>query len=264
MRTVEFTKGHATKNDFIILEDLDNHLRLTDQQIRKLCDRRSGIGADGILRVAASTDPRADWFMDYRNADASLAEMCGNGLRLFIRYLYDSGLDRKDTIAVMTRAGLRYGSVLNDRVRVSMGRVRLGEMTTIGLDGDIFNAQHVNVGNPHAVIELSDRAQLDSLNLLEKPLYDPTVFPDGTNVECIFIDHDRIQMRVWERGVGETYSCGTGVVASACVAARKNDLSRVKVCVLGGELDVDWQGDESYLTGPADITARGQAYLQGE
>jgi diaminopimelate epimerase len=267
MRTIEFAKGHGTRNDFVLFVDRDGLIDLSAQQVAALCDRRSGIGADGILRaVPAAKQPGyaesgAQWFMDYRNADGSIAEMCGNGLRVFLRYLDQEGLiDASGPVTVATRAGLRTGTFLSDgRIAVTMGQVRRGGQVQVQLGAQRWAATSVNVGNPHAVVVL-DQAQVAALDLSVAPVWEPaSAFPDGVNVEFIaIVAPGEVLMRVHERGVGETESCGTGVVAAAAVAAPGSTCS---VRVPGGQLSVDTSGAEAVLVGPAEIVAGGNYYF---
>jgi diaminopimelate epimerase len=271
MRSIEFAKGHGTRNDFVLFVDRDGLIDLSDGDVAHLCDRRGGIGADGILR-AVSVDLMPDvsgrsglWFMDYRNADGSIAEMCGNGLRVFLRYLEEESLvDPTSPVTVVTRAGQRTGTFLDDgRIAVTMGVVTSGEPAQIELDSQTWPAASVDVGNPHAVVRLTDAAALDALDLTHQPTWTPAErFSQGVNVEFIVADGPgRVRMRVHERGVGETQSCGTGVVAAASVAAPNG---RCTVVVPGGHLEVDLTGAEAVLVGPAVIVARGRVSLPPE
>jgi diaminopimelate epimerase len=264
---LDFAKGHGTRNDFVLFADPDNLFELTDAQVAFLCDRRGGIGGDGILRAVRcarmpgweAEDER--WFMDYRNADGSIAEMCGNGLRVFLRYLDEEGLVLGNEVTVATRAGLRTGRYLPDgRVAVTMGPARLGDEVVVGLGGSRWPATAVDVGNPHAVCVV-DAAALDELDLAHQaPAWEPAdAFPNGVNVEFVVrTAPGRIRLRVHERGVGETESCGTGVVAAA---AAMRDLDTYTVDVPGGTLEVDLGGEEAVLVGPAVIVARGTCTL---
>jgi diaminopimelate epimerase len=276
--TYEFLKGHGTENDFVLLPDLDGsvHGGLDDQRMaeraRALCDRRAGIGGDGVLRVVRALSPDAAWFMDYRNADGSLSEMCGNGIRLFARYLVDEGLvDGSEPIAVDTRDGVKTLTVDGDLITVDLGTPKVLGETTVAADGVTWGARHVDMGNPHAVAFVSS---LDEPGrLLDPPTHDPAVYPDGVNVEFVVRRGERhVAMRVHERGSGETRSCGTGagaVMVAAAVAdgARPADgdgLSDVayRVDVPGGTLTVTWTADDRVLlTGPAVVVARGTTDL---
>lgn len=264
---LEFAKGHGTRNDFVVFADPDNLLDLSAEQVAYLCDRRGGIGGDGLLRaVRASLVPewsgaRDVWFMDYRNADGSIAEMCGNGLRVFLRYLADEGLVSGEKVGIATRAGLRTGRFLPDgRIAVTMGPTTVGAAVRLRVGGDSWPAVSVDVGNPHAVAELESEAQLAALDLSVAPVWEPVdAFPNGVNAEFVVREAPgRIRLRVHERGVGETESCGTGVVAAAAAAGQSDHCT---VGVIGGTLEVDLTGPEAVLIGPAVVVARGTCLL---
>ncbi len=272
-----FAKGHGTENDFVILVDRDGANPVTAEQVRWICNRRAGIGGDGILRAVRGRhvpewdgDPEI-WFMDYRNADGSIAEMCGNGIRVFVRYLVDEGLTEGPLVPVGTRAGLRETEVLSDgRIRVAMGPARvLSEQVRVSTaDQQAFDAVGVDVGNPHAVSFCADP---DVLDLRSAPTWEPAaVFPHGVNAEFVAErGPHRLAMRVFERGSGETRSCGTGTVAAAAAWHDRHgvvatpDLAahttpvRYQVDVPGGSVEVEL-GEQAYLTGPAVIVARGE------
>ncbi|MCW2810696.1 MAG: Diaminopimelate epimerase, partial [Friedmanniella sp.] len=226
MRRWRFSKGHGTQNDFVVLLDRENVLDPSVDDVRFLCDRHAGVGADGLLRVVLARHvPEWDgdpglWFMDYRNADGSVAQMCGNGVRVFVRYLLDEGLASGAEVPVATRAGLKPASVLVDgRIRVGMGTVTVDpgvvRVTTAG--GTAYDATPVDVGNPHAV---SFEQRLGALDLTRQPVWEPAErFPDGVNLEFVEpLGERHVAMRVFERGVGETRSCGTGTVAAAAAS----------------------------------------------
>ena len=271
MRRWRFSKGHGTQNDFVVLLDRENVLHPSDDDVRWLCDRRAGIGGDGLLRVVLARHvPEWDgdpglWFMDYRNADGSVAQMCGNGVRVFVRYLLDEGLASGPDVDVATRAGLKPASVLLDgRVRVGMGAVTVGPGTVrvTTADGSAHDATPVDVGNPHAV---SLGARLDRLDLTRAPAWEPSeAFPEGVNLEFVEpVGERHVAMRVFERGVGETRSCGTGTVAVAAAArAREGSGDGTwTVDVPGGRVEVELVGDETFLTGPAVLVAHGEVTL---
>ncbi|HVK44784.1 MAG TPA: diaminopimelate epimerase [Micropruina sp.] len=266
-----FAKAHGTLNDFVCFSDPYGTLDLTDEQLRFLCDRRAGIGADGTLRaVRARHMPgyagHGDaWFMDYRNADASIAEMCGNGLRVFLRYLLSEGLIDAAPIDVVTRAGVLHGEFLGgDLIRVSMGTPSIADAhVTVTAGGRSFEAAVVDVGNPHASVMLGT-GELDGIDLSVEPGYPADVFPNRANVEFIEVAGDHhVRMRVWERGVGETFSCGTGTVATAVAAAAHAGQSEGtwRVDPPGGTLQVDLTATGAHLTGPAVMVARGKVFL---
>lgn len=265
---MRFLKGHGTENDFVILPDPDGELELTAATVAAICDRRAGLGADGVLRaVRTKASPevahlagQAEWFMDYRNADGSLAEMCGNGARVFARYLVDAGLAEPGEFAIATRGGprtVRLGHEGEVTVELGLPRVLGESVTSVG--GQEYTGLHIDLGNPHLACVIGDPvAQLD---LTRQPGFDPAVFPAGVNIELLnAVGPRRVVMRVHERGVGETRSCGTGAVASAFAAARLagESTGTWTVEVPGGRLTVTLDAETSYLTGPAVIVASGE------
>jgi diaminopimelate epimerase len=270
--TWSFAKGHGTRNDFVILPDLDGTLDLTPARVAYLCDRRSGIGADGVLRVVkarAIQDSRFDpdlWFMDYRNADGSVAEMCGNGLRVFARYLTEEGLASDTEITIATRAGLRWARLCDDgRITVGMGTVTAGPPTTGRLGSRTYDGVAVDVGNPHLVSLVATAEDVADAELRDPFVADTDLFPDGVNFEIVHVVGEKhAVMRVLERGVGETESCGTGAVAVARVVNGEGP-GTVRVDLPGGTVEVSFATDgTATLTGPAVILARGQVQVPQE
>jgi diaminopimelate epimerase len=273
MVRVLFTKGHGTGNDFVILPDPDGALDLTADLVRRLCDRRFGIGADGVLRVvrtakhpdAADHAADAEWFMDYRNADGSIAEMCGNGVRVFTRYLLHHGLAEAsaDGLPVATRAGVVRAVVDGDLISVHMTTPRVYAASTATTGGFTMPGVAVDCGNPHLVCALS--APLDSLDLTVAPEHDETLFPHGVNVEFVNPVGDlHVRMRVHERGSGETLSCGSGALAVGAVVLRDAGLSAgvATVDVPGGTLTVTaTESGQWWLAGPAVLVATGEVTL---
>jgi diaminopimelate epimerase len=268
-KTWSFAKGHGTRNDFVILPDLDGTLDLTPATVAYLCDRRSGIGGDGILRVVkarAIQDSGFDpdlWFMDYRNADGSIAEMCGNGLRVFARYLTEEGLTTDSEITIATRAGLRWARLCDDgRVTVGMGTVTTGPATAGRLGSRTYEGMAVDVGNPHLVTFVATAEEVTGAELRAPFEADPNVFPDGVNFEIVHVVAEKhAVMRVLERGVGETQSCGTGAVAVARVVNGEGP-GTVRVDLPGGTVDVALAADgTATLTGPAVVVARGDVEI---
>jgi diaminopimelate epimerase len=265
---IPFLKGHGTENDFIVLPDLDAGLDLTVDRVRALCDRRRGLGADGVLRVVraeAVEDAPADvdgdaWFMDYRNADGSIAEMCGNGVRVFARYLLEAGLERASEFTVGSRAGARPVEVRQDGdVTVHMGQAKVFGRSSASVGGTEYPGVAVDVGNPHLVCLLD--GGLDDLDLTGQPGFDPRLFPNGVNLEFVVAaGPGHVRMRVHERGVGETRSCGTGTIATAAAALHLEGAptGRITVDVHGGTLRVGIDEGASTLTGPAVLVARGE------
>ncbi len=267
--TYAFLKGHGTENDFVLLPDLDGsvHGDLSPERVRALCDRRAGIGGDGVLRVLRSSTPEAEWFMDYRNSDGSVAEMCGNGIRLFVRYLVDAGLaEATGPIRVDTRDGVKVLTVDGELITVDMGSPKVLGETVVSVDHLQLGATHVDMGNPHAVAFVSSLD--DAGRLLDPPGHDPDVYPDGVNVEFVVrVGERHVAMRVHERGSGETRSCGTGAGAVMVAAAVADGASRdedvaYRVDVPGGTLTVTWTVDDRVLlTGPAVVVASGETDL---
>jgi diaminopimelate epimerase len=261
-------KGHGTHNDFIVLLDPSNTTELTVDQVQWLCDRRSGLGGDGVLRVvetraygvAANACPDARFFMDYRNADGSTAEMCGNGIRVFAHALVTREWESVSTFTVGTRAGcMEVTNVGADRyaVRLPTPAEPLEGDFDVAVGDSTWTGVGVRVPNPHVVALGVDLDNLGSL------LHAPRVVPtpsEGANVEFVQVQEPgRIAMRVHERGVGETQSCGTGACAAAWVARLKDPGRNEWIVELpGGDLDVIILGDDSFtLVGPAEIVAEG-------
>ncbi|MEU6060424.1 diaminopimelate epimerase [Streptomyces sp. NPDC047097] len=273
---IAFLKGHGTENDFVIVPDPDNALDLPAALVARLCDRRAGVGGDGLLHVvrsAAHPEARdsageAEWFMDYRNADGSIAEMCGNGVRVFARYLQHAGLVTAGDLAVATRGGVKHVHLAkNGEVTVAMGRARLPEeQATVSVGERSWPARNVNMGNPHAVAFVEDLAHAG--DLYTEPPYSPaSVYPDGVNIEFVVDRGPRhVAMRVHERGAAETRSCGTGACAVAVATARRDGADPAltgtpvtyTVDVLGGTLVITEHPDGTVeMTGPAVIVAEG-------
>lgn len=260
MDGLAFVKGHGTRNDFVLLPDVDGLLDITPDLVSALCDRRSGIGADGVLRVvrsrAFSESARfaddAEWFMDYRNADGSLAETCGNGLRVFARYLVNSGLAAPGRIPIATRAGIVSVDVgSSGDVTVDMGVPQIFG-TSYAVSGDTkFEGLHVSMGNPHLVCFVD--LPVDGLDLTRVPDFDAALFPTGVNIEFVnLVDSGHAVMRVHERGVGETQSCGSGACAVAAALG-------VRQGVAAGEWTLDVPGGRLRLT----LDERGHVLLAG-
>ncbi|MER6226572.1 diaminopimelate epimerase [Streptomyces sp. 900105755] len=275
--SIPFLKGHGTENDFVIVPDPDNALDLTPAAVAAVCDRRSGIGADGVLHVVRSAaHPEAkgmaadaEWFMDYRNGDGSIAEMCGNGVRVFARYLQHAGHVTEGDLAVATRGGVKTVHLAKDGdVTVGMGSARLPEGdVTVSVGDRTWPARNVNMGNPHAVAFVEDLADAGDL-YTPPPFSPPSAYPEGVNVEFVADRGPRhVAMRVHERGSGETRSCGTGACAVAVAAARRDGADpsvtgtpvTYTVDVPGGRLVITERPDgEIEMTGPAVIVATGE------
>ncbi len=266
----------------MILPDPDGRRDLTPALTARLCDRRAGIGADGVLRAVRTASlpaaeraaaaaghagptgaDHAEWFMDYRNADGSIAEMCGNGIRVFARYLLEHGLAAGPSLAVATRSGVRQVRAEPDgRITVGMGPVSVLGRGRAVIGGAVRDGLRVSVGNPHLACLVDDA--LDKFDLAAPPGLDPADFPDGGNVELVRVTGPgALSMRVHERGSGETRSCGTGAVAAAAAAASATSSAtravpaQWHVTVPGGALTVTLDARSSWLTGPAVIVAEG-------
>lgn len=271
-------KGHGTENDFVLLPDHDGtvHGDLDGAFVAALCDRRRGIGADGVLRVIRSealgrVDPgiesAGEWFMDYRNADGSISEMCGNGTRVFALHLAQEGLaDPSTPFVIGTRDGDKLMSFdlstdsIGEAISVDMGVPVVQGVSKVSADGHTWEAQDVRTGNPHAVAFVERLGDVGTL--LTEPDYDASVYPDGVNIEFVVREGEHhVAMRVHERGAGETRSCGTGACAVAVATAVADRASRpatYRVDVPGGTLHLTWNADDHIiLTGPAEIVARG-------
>jgi diaminopimelate epimerase len=274
---IAFLKGHGTENDFVIVPDPENAIDLPPAAVAALCDRRAGIGGDGLLHVVRSAAhpeaqkmaAEAEWFMDYRNGDGSTVEMCGNGVRVFARYLQRAGYVGEGDIAVATRGGVKKVHLAKDGdVTVGMGRAVLPEGdVTVSVGERSWPARNVNMGNPHAVAFVDDLAHAG--NLYTAPPFSPaSAYPTGVNVEFVVDRGPRhVALRVHERGVGETRSCGTGACAVAVATARRDGAdpavtgtpATYTVDVPGGRLVITERPDgEIEMTGPAVIVAEGE------
>jgi diaminopimelate epimerase len=270
-----FVKGHGTANDFVLVPDANGRHELSPEQVARLCDRRAGIGGDGVIRVVrtdATEDPaavaargEATWFMDYRNSDGSLSEMCGNGIRVLGRFLAGhADVDPRNPLPIATRAGVKVLTFDGDRITVDMGPPELLGSTTITVGERSFEARHVSMGNQHAVVFVDDLAEAGSLQ--EAPGHDAATYPDGVNVEFVARRGEHhVAMRVHERGSGETRSCGTGACAVMVAAVLADEAERgtpYTVDLPGGTLQIVWtEDDRVLLSGPAVLTAEGVTNL---
>jgi diaminopimelate epimerase len=285
--TIHFTKGQGTGNDFVIFADPDGDVNLTPVQIASICDRHFGVGADGVIRAirsrnlpegtaALAEDEAAEWFMDYHNADGTPSEMCGNGIRVFARFLIDAGLTTLsdgETLPIGTRSGVRDVQRNLRGFQVDLGRWSLdgGEPLVRAKELPVARpGLGINVGNPHVVVALADEAELDAADLTFIPQLEPSP-EDGANIEFV-VPRDplvkdgvgQIRMRVHERGSGETLSCGTGAVAAALATrywAGSGAPNQWRVDVPGGTLGVRMfaaeDGEHVALSGPADLVFEG-------
>ena len=291
MATLQFTKGHGTGNDFVLFADPDGEIDLTAAQIAAICDRHFGVGADGVLRAvrsrsipegaaALAEDDGAEWFMDYHNADGSVAEMCGNGIRVFTRFLIDNGLatlDPGETLPIGTRSGVRDVQRNSSGYQADLGRWALdgGEPLVRAKELPVARpGLGINVGNPHVVVALASNEELESADLSYIPVIEPEP-ADGANVEFVVASDPlvkdgvgHIRMRVHERGSGETLSCGTGAVAAALATrhwAGQGAPNQWRVDVPGGTVGVRMfaaeDGEHVSLSGPAELVYEGALEL---
>jgi diaminopimelate epimerase len=238
LRAIRFTKMQGLGNDFIVVE---GPARFTQEEIEALCDRRRGVGADGVL-VVTRVDPIR---MEYWNADGSAAEMCGNGLRCVARWAYDRGWAPDRDFSVQTPIGERRVRVHGDVIEAELGRIEIGEPRTIGG----VRYADVRVGNPHVVAFTDD---VEAVDLVSIGGAIQSEFESGVNVEFASIADPGVRMRVWERGVGETLACGTGMAAVAAVAMAEHGLdSPLVVEAPGGRATIDIREGVAWMTGPA-------------
>ncbi|HEX9847044.1 MAG TPA: diaminopimelate epimerase [Acidimicrobiia bacterium] len=244
MIAIQFTKMHGLGNDFVVVE---GPRQMSPDEIADLCDRRFGIGADGVIVVTRGDPIR----MEYWNADGSLAEMCGNGLRCVARYAYDGGWSVDRDFVVDTQLGARGVRVLEDGVEVELGHAYLeGSRSIAGAEFEL-----VDLGNPHAITFVDDPAEADVAGIGHAL---QSEFPGGTNVEFATIRDDVIEMRVWERGVGETLACGTGMAAVAAIAHQRFELANpVTISMRGGVASIDMRDGVAWLRGPAEYSFTG-------
>lgn len=287
MATLHFTKGQGTGNDFVLYADPDGRLTLSASQIAAICDRHFGIGADGVIRAVRSThlpegaealaeDDGAEWFMDYYNADGSVAEMCGNGIRVYVRYLLESGLAELadgDTLPIGTRSGVRDVQRNLTGFQVDLGRWALdgGEPLVRAKELPVARpGLGLDLGNPHVVVAVADESELEAADLNYIPHIEPEP-ENGANVEFVVPREPlvsdgigRIRMRVHERGSGETLSCGTGAAAAALAVrywAGDGAPDQWRVEVPGGTVGVRMfpteDGEHVALSGPAELVYTG-------
>ncbi len=275
MSELHFVKGHGTENDFIIIPDANGVIDLSDSRVRALCDRRAGLGADGVIRVVrtdACEDPAAVaardealWFMDYRNADGSLSQMCGNGVRVMALYLAThADVDLRNQLLIATRGGIKRIDFDGANITVDMGEPVVKGESNVGVGAKSWSSRHVDMGNPHAVAFVESLE--DAGDLREAPQYDAAVYPEGVNIEFVTrVGDHHVAMRVHERGVGETRSCGTGACAAGVAAALADGAERGETYVVdvpGGALEVTWTADDRVLlSGPAVLVAEGTVDL---
>ena len=285
---LEFAKMHGLGNDFVVVDDLAEELDFAPDAVAWICDRHFGVGADGLILVRPATVPGADYFMLYYNADGTTAEMCGNGVRCFVKYLVDDERVPPEVgeVTVQTLGGLRHIEFERDTdglmtaATVDMGEPQLAPSlvpTTLPGDPAVTQAQLstdagdvavtcVSMGNPHAIVWVDD-PDTAPVETLGPAIETHPAFPNRTNVEFARVDGDRIVLRVWERGVGETLACGTGACATVVAAVLDGRLQgrSATVELPGGELRVVWADDGHVLmTGPAEEVFYGVVELAAD
>lgn len=283
----DFVKLHGAGNDFVFIEDLDNQVDLTPGEISRICDRHFGIGADGVIFVRPPKDDCNSGFMDYRNADGTISQMCGNGVRCFAKYLVDYGIVEKNTplLNVETRAGVKVISYTADAegklltATVDMGApvlnpglvpttLAFNAMTGLGeafvKDAPVespfgtFEFTCVSMGNPHAVAFVDDCDSID-IDRIGAFYESCAAFPEKANIEFATVGEDSIRMRVFERGCGETLACGTGACATGVAAFLTGRAGAENDLVLrGGTLHIAYTpGGSVLMTGPAEESFKG-------
>jgi len=280
---MKFTKMHGLGNDFIVFDGRNEDLLQIEWPTLapKLCDRNFGIGADGVILVLPAT--AANYEMRIFNADGSEPQMCGNGIRCFAKYVYDTSSEKKEVISVMTKAGVIVPVIEIDNGRITGIEVDMGEPTlqrskipvsgpdaprvigeTVLVGGKKYTFTAVSMGNPHAVIFVDDVENTDVAGI-GSAIENDTLFPEKTNVEFLqIISPKEARMRVWERGVGETLACGTGTCAAVVAAALNKKMERMATVHLpGGDLEIEWESDTNHvlMTGPAVTVFQGEIKL---
>jgi len=277
---LEFTKLQGAGNDFIIIEDLKGALSLTSENVRWLCDRHFGIGADGLMLVQLPRNPEADFFMFFYNPDGTVVEMCGNGIRCFAKYLYEHCLINQKKIKIETLGGIKDVQLIFDGTDVSGAKVDMGKSSfnkdeipvifeketaideKICVAGQSFSVTCVSMGNPHCVIFVDDISKAP-VNTIGPKIEKLKIFPKKTNVEFAqVVKESEIKLRVWERGAGETLACGTGACATVA-AANKLGLTEKQVLVHlpGGDLEIEILNGSILMTGPAKEIFTGKIHL---
>ena len=248
------TYGHGTENDFVLIFDPENKIEVSAEQVRAICNRKTGIGSDGFIRIGKEN---SKWFMDYRNNDGSIAEMCGNGIRVMAKYLIERGHQKAGIFPIDTRDGVKFLSAPDaGDITVNMGQIRevFGEISAT-TNGHSWSGYNIDMGNPHAVVFVESISQVG--DLAQPPIVEPAdEYPDGVNVEFVeFLENGELKMRVHERGVGETRSCGTGTCAVALAATLKKGMRLPATWIInppGGRLSVEIDAhNNAILTGPA-------------
>lgn len=274
---MKFVKMHGCGNDYVYVNGFEEHIKNKEELAKRVSDRHFGIGSDGAIFINPSEI--ADFEMEMYNADGSRAEMCGNGIRCVGKFVYDFGLTTKTNITVESFGKVKYLELTVKDGKVSSVRVNMGSPELMAdrvpvvsdneqvvdepivVKGEEHNVTCVSMGNPHAVVFMDD---VDHLNIEAIGPYfeNHNRFPKRINTEFVkVIDRKHVQMRVWERGTGETLACGTGCCATAvaCILNGKTE-NQITVSVLGGEIEIEWDREENliYMTGPATTVFTGE------
>ena len=279
---MKFTKMHGIGNDYVYVNCFQETVKNPSEVAKFVSDRHFGIGSDGLILIKPSDI--ADCEMDMYNLDGSQGAMCGNGIRCVAKYAYDYGIVDKTSISVATRSGIKYLDLTVKDGKVSMVKVNMGSPiltasqipvvaeteqvidAPIDVDGNTYHMTAVSMGNPHAIIYMDEIDNLD-LEKIGPSFENHLVFPDRVNTEFVkVLDRHTVQMRVWERGSGETLACGTGACAVAVASilnGHVNGDKPVTVKLLGGDLQIFWDQAENlvYLTGPAATVFDGEIDL---
>lgn len=274
---MKFTKMHGIGNDYVYVNCLDEKVKDPARAAKLVSDRHFGIGSDGLILIEPSS--AADFTMTMYNADGSQGAMCGNGIRCVAKYVYDHGLTNQEHICIETKSGIKEVDLTVREGKAELVRVNMGspDLTAahipiladseqainlpLDIEGKIYHITGVSMGNPHAVVYLDDVDHFE-IEKLGPKFENHTRFPDRINTEfCKVLDEHTLQMRVWERGSGETLACGTGACAAAVASIINGYVKeQVKVKLLGGDLQIYWDRDENlvYMTGPAEEVFHGE------
>ena len=274
---IEFTKWQGCGNDFVLVDDRSESIKDPAELSRKMCDRHYGIGADGLIIIRPSD--KADTRMRIYNTDGSEAEMCGNGIRCFARWVYELGLVPGEEFTVETGAGILVPKIIKENGRITGVRVDMGQPVldaekiptkgfgtgrvvdkTIEVLGETYHVTCVSMGNPHCVVLWDDLSTLD-IEKLGPAFENHPAFPNRVNTEFVSVrDKNHVRMRVWERGAAVTMACGTGACATltACVLNERTE-RKAEIELDGGKLFIEWSEKDNhiYMTGPAEEVYKG-------
>ena len=277
---MKFTKMHGIRNDYVYVNCFEETVENPSEVSKKVSDRHFGIGSDGLILIKPSE--KADFEMEMYNADGSQGAMCGNGIRCVAKYVYDYGLTDKTNISVDTKSGIKYLDLTVTNGKVALVKVNMGQpelnaekipmiykkqqviQQPLAVKDNIYEVTAVSMGNPHVIVYMDQIRDL-AIEKIGPDFEKHPAFPEGVNTEFVHvIDRKTVEMRVWERGSGETLACGTGAcaVAVACVLNGYTE-EEVTVRLLGGELKIFWNRKENlvYMTGPAEVVFDGTINL---